>query len=351
MHRPVYDSLYAEDDSFITGIEASVLATPLRRLPDTRVNDARQTVVQARLQEPESINSHAARYSLFDGLALVPFGNPAVQRKTHFGVHRPTEPQYESPTPPNDEDVVLSLPIGGPLILDDFMPPRANPKAGNPIIVSSDYKHKETVAIDVPRGQWTSPVVEQALRRQVNKEQQFKALWANVVRLFFFHMALLLGQYLYQLYLTAYCDENQMYRNTMWTRIYSLRSFQGALSYAAAAYGHVRTFQWVFVALIAANVVRFVRPQDQCRDLPLTKQQRELIGLLPLDEHSETDGVDSDLIVKQRLFRVTTSTPLLVPKYAQENVLSGFMRAAPRDDSDVTVALKDLLLARNLRRS
>lgn len=362
----INEHLYTEDETFITGLDTTLggFSTPLRRLPNTSVNDARQTITQIQThREPAAAdiaNSRTAKYRFFEELALVPLGPAALQlneqhQRANQTPHKDLFESRNEKLPMSDEVLVMSLSSGGPLLLEDFIPPRIKQKNKNPIIVSTGYKGNQEAAddesVDAPSGEWTSPVISEALRRQVNKEQQFKALWANVVRLFAFRMTLLFGEYLYHLYKVAYHDENQMYRNTMWTRLYSLKQFQIAYSYALVGYAHIGDFQWILVALIAFNIVKLIRPQDQCKDLPLTNQQRELIGLQPLEQLTEDDGASSSLIVKQRLFRAKTSVPLMVPKYAQENELTGFMRASANDDKEVEIALKELLPAHKLRRS
>lgn len=366
----IRDNLYTEDDSFVTGTESfAQFATPLKRLPNASVNDARQTVTQSQQldasQQPGD-DSRAMRYKLFENLNLVPLGNTAVQVTSQSDNIPTSSLKNEIPdlfssktdltttnSRPNNFQESLDVPFftGGPIMLEDFIPPRIQPRNRNPIVVSPQYKVNEDDCIEAPSGEWTSPVIAEALRRQVNKEQQFKALWTNATRLFFFHMSLLLGEYLYHLYQVTYHDENQIYRNTLWNQIYTLRSFQATYPYIIASYAHVRDIQWIFLALIFFNLVALFRPQDQCRDLPLTNQQRELIGLQPNEEPSESEGENSDLIIKERLFKENTSIPLKIPRYAQGNELSGFKRIARNDDKEVAIALKDLLPTRKLHRS
>lgn len=365
------DHLYTEDDTFVTGIDTSIaeLTTPLRRLANTSVNDARQNVSQLHNQTE---NSRAMKYKMFEAPSpnmqrapeesgLVPLGKTAFQLqmqrdqlKSNADLLFETGNQAHAPAP--DVQLYSSLSRGGPIVLKDFLPPRITPRNKNPIVVAPQYRpfgngDDDEDEFEAPSGEWTSPVIQEALRRQVNKEQQFKTLWRRVASLFCFHMTLLLAEYLYFLYEITYHDENQMYRNTMWTRLYSLKGFQSCFPYILSAYHHVRDLQWILVALIFTSIIRLFIPQDQCKDLPLTNHQRSLIGLKPLEENGEVEGVDSNLIVKQRLFKATTSAPLLVPKYTQENELSGIVRPNRTDDTEVAIALKDLLPARKLRRS
>lgn len=364
----IHDNLYTEDETFMTGLDTTLggFHSPLRRLPNTSVNDARQNITRIQThRDPvgvESSNNRASKYKFFEELSLVPIGPAAFQlNEIHQQRDQPPHKDLFETTrnekrPESDEVLVMSLSSGGPLLLDDFIPPRIKQKNKNPIIVSSAQciydKNHDDEPLDAPSGEWTSPVILEALNRQVNKEQQFKTLWTNLARLFSFHMIILSGEYLYQLYKIAYYDENQMYRNTIWTKLYSLQEFQTIYSYALVGYAHIRDLQWILVAIIVVNAVRLIRPQDQCKDLPLTNQQRELIGLQPLEQFAdEADENNSSLIIKQRLFKAKTSVPLVVPKYVQENELAGFMRATPKDDKEVEIALKDLLPAHKLRRS
>lgn len=365
----IRDNLYTEDETFVTGTDSfAQYATPLKRLPNTSVNDARQTVTQSQQHDaPQQSgeDSRAMRYKLFDSMNLVPLGNSALQvsRQSDNGVtssltnipdlfSTKAELATTSSRMNNFQDRPdVPLFTGGPIMLEDFIPPKIQPRNRNPIVVTPHYNVNEDESIEAPSGEWTSPVIAEALRRQVNKEQQFKALWTNATRLFVFHMSLLLGENLYHLYQVTYHDENQIYRNTLWNLIYTLRSFQAIYPYIIASYAHVRDIQWLFLALIFFNIIALFRPQDQCKDLPLTNQQRELIGLQPKEEPTEAEGGDSDLIIKQRLFKETTSVPLLIPRYAQGNELSGYKRLVGNDDTEVAIALKDLLPTHKLRRS
>lgn len=365
----IRDNLYTEDDSFVTGTESfAQYATPLKKLPNTSVNDARQTVSQLNqhnASQQGSDDSRALRYKFFENMNLVSLGNSSLQvtrqNESMLSSSLANAPDLFSSknelmtttSRTNNFQESLDVPLftGGPILLDDYIPPRIQPRNRNPIVVSPQYKVNDDNSVEAPSGEWTSPVIAEALRRQVNKEHQFKTLWTNTTRLFVFHMSLLLGEYLYHLYQVAYHDENQIYRNTLWNQIYTLRSFQAIYPYIIAAYAHVRDIQWIFLALIIFNIISLFRPQDQCKDLPLTNQQRELIGLRPKEEPTETEGSDSDLIIKQRLFKETTSVPLLIPRYAQGNELSGYKRVARNDDTEVAIALKDLLPTHKLRRS
>lgn len=383
--------LHNDDDTFVTGSESFVgFATPLKRLPNTSVNDARHSIYHSQHHrdhfQPEPVqnqgnnrsmnheNDRSMKYKFFDNVNLTPLGNSAVQ------LNRPDAAQVTPAEtllnrPPTDLFATnsekrnhiyqgdLDIPIfsGGPILLRDYFPPQVTAKNRNPIVVPPSYKTclsnglgKECneFNVEVPSGEWTSPVVLEALLRQVSKEQLFKSLWANVIRLFTFHMTVALGEYLYQLYEVAYHDENEMYRNTMKTQLYTLKTFQVILGYLTALYGHFKKLQWILIAAIFVNSVRLFLPQDQCKDLPLTNRQRELIGLPPMEDQAiEQEGSDSTLIIKQRLFQEKTSVPLSVPKYMQENELGGFKRAPTKDDSEVAIALKDLIPAHKLRRA
>lgn len=386
---PFKDRLYTEDETFVTGIDSfAELVTPLKKLPNTSVNDARQTVLQtqanATTHPTTSINTsinattkpysstninidstsedtRASKYRFFEELALVPLGESELSPDRSFDAsdylftktaERPAQITPDYTTKFND----------GPLIPERFIPPRIEPKNRNPIVVTAQYESRLERNIqhwtdseadaqsDVPSGEWTSPVIREALRRQVNKEQQFRTLWKSVAVLFVFHLTLSMGEHLHLLFRITYQDENQMYRSTAWTRFYALKGVQTVLQYLRASYAHVKGLHWIMVAIIIVNAVRLFLPQDQCKDLPLTNQQRELIGLQLMEDSGDVDGTDSDLIIKQRLFKATTPEPLLIPKYLQENELGAYKRTVA-DDTEVAIALRDLLPAHKLRRS
>lgn len=152
------------------------------------------------------------------------------------------------------------------------------PRNAHPLVVAGE-------AGAAPPGEWMLPVVMEALERQVNKEAVFQGLWANVVRLIVFHFARLLCESAYKFYR----------RKSPWST--------GTGSWWLLTW-HV---QWVFVGALLVGVVRLVTPQDQCRDLPLTARQRELIGLRAVDTAS--------LETQQRLYEARTGKSVKAPRY------------------------------------
>lgn len=250
------------------------------------------------------------------------------------------------------------LSIEGPMLPQSMIPPPLKQTARNPFIVSeeapgvsnaNDFEDldddDELFSLSAPTGEWTSPVVIQALRRQVNKERIFKGVWRNILLFAFFHLSLLFIAYFYQLYRLRFYDENSVYRNDAWSQFERLEFFVHVSELVVKASQFAHHFQWFFVLKVVWGVVQLVRPQDQCTDLPLTNKQRELIGLKPVTSASDDDESQAELVIKERMFESAQHVPIKVPKYRQLNDLPGYMHRGPKPEQgeDAAIALANLL--------
>lgn len=320
---PLTEHLYGKDDSIIGNNSTTVeFSTPLKKLPMPNVNNIINSIHEEKAQDPEaaSLNLRAERYRILDDkLALTPLGNVTLslnQTKHRFSGERDTIFNKTEAAPPP----VFYKPLStrGTTLLKSFLPPPLPKKARNLIILNErpqlSLSDDEDDLVSAPAGEWTSPVVLEALRRQVNKERQFKWAWANFIRLVVFHLTLLFSVYFYKLYEIRYKQPQ------FWSQL----GLSGDQDLIVQIYPYIRHLQWYFVFNIAVGIVRLVWPQDQCKDLPLTDKQRVLIGLKPITEAMDGD-TEAELVIKKRLFQAKTSLSILVPKYPQVNELSGYM--------------------------
>lgn len=247
----------------------------------------------------------------------------------------------------------------GATILKDYLPPPLPQISHNPIILPEEHANNAQVdeisdddendySATTATGQWTSPVVKEALRRQVSKEKQFKSLWANLARLFVLRFSLLLIEYCINLYGVKYYDANTVYRNTWRTQLQATAAAEYARIFMNKTFTHVIHLQWVLVAVIIINLFKLLKPQDQCWDLPLTASQRKLIGLLQLGQNPLKDDEDSAFVLKQRLFASQTSGPLMVPKYPKTNNSSGIIYRVRDSDVENDIALQNIVPKRRL---
>lgn len=200
-------------------------------------------------------------------------------------------------------------------ISPEFLPPKTSHRLKNPLmrpkqqVVQKDEDLDDDEAELLPSGAWTSPVVKEALRRQVNKEKIFRSVWANLLRFVVFRMVVVLAEHVYKAYLAdAY---TQIVRKNSWTQL--VGQDQGWFQFAS-----LRKIQYVFVVGFLVGLVRLVWPQDQCYDLPLTETQRRLIGLRPLGSMKEADE-EYAFTQKKRVFESRTGLSIDPPKYHEHS--------------------------------
>lgn len=151
----------------------------------------------------------------------------------------------------------------------------------------------------VPSGEWTSIVVQEALRRQVNTDTEFRRLGVNVLLVLAFQLAVRIARYVAALLQAEFSTPPGHFQRPTPTVPY--------MNYVVTAvYG-------LFFANIALALFRLLRSKDQCLDLPLTNRQRELCGLDPLVHNDDTA-----LKMKKRRFELAhQGTKTQVPRYEQ----------------------------------
>lgn len=282
---------------------------------------------------------------------------------------------FRGSTPrPSSDDVQYSKYLSGtgPILSNDFLPNALPQKAKNPIIAFEEpldingrnnyddwedlNDEEEDTFFDNqnnPTGEWTSPVVKEALSRQVSKEIQFKTLWKNVVWLFGAHFFFLLSERIIQLHQINNHGLNDKLKESILLQFISADVAQHVEPILKKIHIYGRRLLWLLVAIIIVNVVKFAWPQDQCKDLPLTLRQRELIGLKPLTEGIEDSTDDSNLILSKRLFESKSPQNLQVPKYPRVNKLSEYIRKKDNgvSEEDFNIALQEVSPYRKLFRS
>ncbi|KAM9912488.1 hypothetical protein OXX59_004888 [Metschnikowia pulcherrima] len=287
---------------------------------------------------------------------------PAETQRPHTHNHPVHDDLFEkgSAKPvPDDVQYFRSLSNTGPILSDEFLPKAPSEQARNPFVAAADDHYRTTKARDnsmawneldheddneissrqPPSGEWTSPVVTEALRRQVSKESQFRMLCTSIAWLFGARLFFLICDKCIQLYRVQFPEQ---------TEIYSAKSgFSYMLRYVGSAGGQIlgwsRYLIWYLGLLVLINAIRLAWPQDQCADLPLTPEQRTLIGLKPCPKGRHTqDPGDADLVMSQRLFEEKTRSSLTIPRYTRQSKLSSFMhRNGAESQADEAIALTD----------
>lgn len=391
------NQFFSDDPSFAADATSTIenFSTPLKKLPNSSINDFRNDILHPTAEGPgrhetespfssltskpsESASSTAEhqRSQLYKLISdTTSMGNSTF---TSTGILRPELPVYlnekhtsgnasnlfnkEAESKANGAVFYKPMSFEGPILSKSFIPPPLQQSGRNPIIVSQnselrnanfDFEDLSDDNDDIetsPTGEWTSPAVIEALRRQVNKEKIFKGVWRNILRFCWFHLSLLFAAYFYKLYQLKFYDENRLYRNDAWLQFERLQFVQATLGFLLQCAVYVHHIQWIFILQVILGTIRLLRPQDQCADLPLTNRQRQLIGLRKINAGEDDEESKADLEIKERLFESGGYQPLKVPKYQQLNEFQKYdhREVRPQHDEDAAIALVNMLPTRRL---
>lgn len=207
-------------------------------------------------------------------------------------------PKPVTPSDKVDKPAYYTHPISTSVSLSDLLPPKIVGQkmfSSVPLIVPRSVP--ETVinggitrddSINTPTGQWLNPIMTQALARQANKEQQLKSLIKSLFLL-----------------ILSYLLKSIIKRLTLIFTTLNIMNFD--LSYINI---FLTTIKVTLLTITLIFLYTFLKPQDQCLDLPLNNQQRELIGLKP---------VESNLNDLTSLTDTNTHSTSSVPKYNKFN--------------------------------
>jgi nucleoporin POM34 len=185
--------------------------------------------------------------------------------------------------------------------------PRNVPGKLSPSYIQDDLSDEDLPSAN-PTGEWTNPIMKQALTRQINKEYYLKKLLKNVLYLIFFTLIKSLVGKIIILYLAK--------------RVYPpVDTSQYEIIFTIAS----RIIVSLFVINIIISILKLIKEQDQCLDLPLSDKQRQLIGLNiqdrdddeSLKEHREEEV--AELTLKQRQYQLHDQQSYKLPKYSKIN--------------------------------
>ncbi|RCK54393.1 hypothetical protein Cantr_03984 [Candida viswanathii] len=173
---------------------------------------------------------------------------------------------------------------------------------------------------DNPTGAWENPIVKKALSRQVDLEHQLKVLLKNVLYLMifsFFRSSISKFVSIYELKLKS--SQQPAYLHQEHNTSSSLEFYLLLLSKVVVVY---------FTVNIVVPLIRLLKGQDQCYDLPLNIKQRKLLGLKVKDV-PEDYVIDekAELTLKQRRYDLDNEgkQPYKpIPKYNKLNDYSIF---------------------------
>lgn len=173
---------------------------------------------------------------------------------------------------------------------------------------------------DQPTGSWENPIVKKALSRQIDLEYQFKVLLKNVFYLLvfsFFKSSISKFVSIYELKLKS--SQPHVYGQQEQNGTSSMEFYILLLSKIVVVY---------FIINIVIPLIRLLKGQDQCYDLPLSINQRKLLGLRVKDV-PEDYVIDekAELTLKQRRYDLENEgkQPYKpIPKYNKLNDYSVF---------------------------
>lgn len=180
-----------------------------------------------------------------------------------------------------------SLTKGTQFGIQEFLPPSVSSGRTNKIPlerskIQSTKATEEVTASEVPTGEWTNPIMTQALSRQINITFHIKKCFSTSLLIL---LSLLVRSGISKV---AFLRENQWYAYLSWGVGTTL-----ALNFLASLY-------------------YVVRGQDQCNDLPLSNKQRELIGLTVVVDEDE----DTKLLMKERQYELNHEVEK-IPRYSK----------------------------------
>lgn len=173
---------------------------------------------------------------------------------------------------------------------------------------------------DYPTGAWENPIVKKALSRQIDLEYQFKVFLRNIFYLLVFSFVKSAVSKFISIYeLKVRSSQSPVYlqyeqKDTTLLDFYLLLVSKIIMVY--------------FIINIFVRLIRLLKGQDQCYDLPLSIKQRKLLGLKVKDV-PEDYVVDekAELTLKQRRYDLDNEgkKPYKpIPKYNKLNNYSVF---------------------------
>lgn len=287
------------------------------------------------------VNDRSMRYKAlnFSG-SINPASEPLLETnaKLQAGFLMRGKPSPNDGAPAPKEPIYYRPPSSTrQFLLKSFLPPKTSTSATAnriPILTNTQARgrgrvtparYDEELEADEepaqnPTGEWFSPVFKEALKRQVNKEKEFKRFGYNVLYIILSKLAVAIYEYFSVLFhLKQLPFQGHLYVPQIKQNEEVENSGHGAYSTAA-----IRAVEYYLFFNIALAIYRLVKPQDKCRDLPLTEKQRQLLGL-PEESHYEDE--DADLTIRRRHYEsehAGTETQLKVPKYSKLTAHSSY---------------------------
>lgn len=359
--------MYSRNGLFLndTNNTNDTFSTPLKRLPNANVNlvlhEINEDIHKLADQHQEPNNASMSRSAQFSSIRdvsnLSPLSDASLylaRTRMQGGIKTNDRLFLKDTTESKPKPQVFYKPLyqNRNLLPQEFMPPKAEAsgKITVPRLVSKPKTKNDCNLEDddfedtTPKGEWMSPIMKEALSRQVNKERIFRTLCTNVFRLVAFRLAILFVEYCYKLYQLNHQYSLVLQKHAAWARY-----VESEKSIITTVWPYVHHLQWIFLLAIAISIIRLLWPQDQCVDLPLTDKQRRLVGLQPLATN-QIDEEGDDFTYKKRIFELRTKQRLAPPRYLKIYGLVGsseeFVSKAQEDEPEI--ALSDILPSRTV---
>ncbi|KAI5951876.1 hypothetical protein KGF54_004951 [Candida jiufengensis] len=185
---------------------------------------------------------------------------------------------------------------------------------------------------DNPTDDWVSPVVKEAIARQIDLEYYMKVFIRNILYL----LIILLFKSLIKKVLVLY--ELKLKSQPLYMQM--MKSNVGAKTSLSDS-SLVDNFYFILIGRLIClpsiinilySCITLVKGQDQCWDLPLSTKQRKLIGLNYKDKHDGSIDIDeeAELTLKQRRYDSDHIIPYKpIPKYNKVGDYTNFKIGTP----------------------
>ncbi|KAK6457990.1 nuclear pore complex component-domain-containing protein [Scheffersomyces xylosifermentans] len=185
-----------------------------------------------------------------------------------------------------------------------------------------------------PTGEWINPIMRQALARQINKEFEIKKCLKNVLYLISFSLFRSFATKLLELYELKRRSSITYQLQHQYQKHGESDTFNLSENIYIVLFGRLVTA--ILILNIILSIIKLLKGQDQCKDLPLSDRQRQLIGLestdrsIPeilkqrrkVDDLDDKMDEDAELVLKQRRYELNNNQQYKVlPKYKN---LSGY---------------------------
>jgi nucleoporin POM34 len=190
-----------------------------------------------------------------------------------------------------------------------------------------------------PTGEWINPIMKQALSRQINKQHELKKVLRNVVVLLVFALI--------KSFVNHYMLVLQKINSKKNQQISKIKISDNLVDLNTNIYTAVVITIFVSYMVISSiiSLTKLMKEQDQCLDLPLSDEQRRLIGLKversaiePINDTGKQ--INAELTLKQRQYELNHGVQnYMPPKYPKISAYAATDRVEEKLDIEKAIQL------------